>query len=396
MSISNNSSDPRLSNHNETTNNAPGVLAWMTSHKNIRNIAGKLFTIAVTVIACMVILEVGLRIMGRVPSNITDGIFEQSGDSYRLRKNIFKVSRWPSFTFTTYTNSLGFRDKETGDRNITDIPYFLFLGDSLVFANGVDYEDSFAGIFADLTVNNNIEVLNMGIGGHHIADQEKLLIDFTRGLAKKPSKIFFFVDPVFISTFDSDSRNIIVKNGYLFDRRSWKLAFIRLTLSNMSSAYCFFRDNMRLLQAKWIHMNIGEGDVPPYLSLYSRHNRMRDRDIIVRFEARLNEIERYCQNMGSEIIYVYLPFADSYSFYTLLDQLGEDRKDYDVMFYVKLMEDYCKKKNIRFINLKPVLQTHYNEGKILRYKTDPHYNTFANRVVGEFLYDQIFPGKNKN
>jgi hypothetical protein len=256
-----------------------------------------------------------------------------------------------------------------------------------VFANGVNYLDSFTGIFADLASEDNIEVLNMGIGGHHIVDQEKLLRDFTRDLERKPLKILLFLDPVFISTFDKEYKNIIVKSGYLFNERSWKLAFIRLIVSNTSSAYCFYRDNIRALQAKWTKMNVEDGDAPPYLKLYSKKNRMHKTDTINDFETKLNDIERYCQSMNAEIVYVYLPFADSYSFNTLLKQLGEDPEDYDVTFYVTLMEKYCKKKNL------PILQKHYDKGETLRFKRDPHYNEFTNRIVGEYLYHEIFLGK---
>ena len=50
-----------------------------------------------TLVCCLVMLELGLRAMGRSPTNMADGIADQYGDSFRLKKNITKVMKFPAF-----------------------------------------------------------------------------------------------------------------------------------------------------------------------------------------------------------------------------------------------------------------------------------------------------------
>ena len=66
-----------------------------------------LFVVLPTLVLCLTMLEVGLRLMGRAPSNVTHGIFEQWGHTYRLQANMNKQIRTASFSFTVNTNAYG-------------------------------------------------------------------------------------------------------------------------------------------------------------------------------------------------------------------------------------------------------------------------------------------------
>ena len=44
-----------------------------------------------TILVCLVGLEIGLRAIGRSPTNMAEGIADQYGDSFRLKKNITKT-----------------------------------------------------------------------------------------------------------------------------------------------------------------------------------------------------------------------------------------------------------------------------------------------------------------
>ena len=74
--------------------------------------------VAPTLILCVGLLEVGLRLAGRLPSNSTEGIYDQHGTGYRLRRNLTKLSRTPSFSHTIFTNDMGFRDRAPGHRTL--------------------------------------------------------------------------------------------------------------------------------------------------------------------------------------------------------------------------------------------------------------------------------------
>ena len=58
----------------------------------------KFAAVIMTIIVCLIMLELGLRAIGRSPTNMADGIAEQWGDSFRLKKNITKVMKFPAFS----------------------------------------------------------------------------------------------------------------------------------------------------------------------------------------------------------------------------------------------------------------------------------------------------------
>lgn len=348
----------------------------------------KVIILFFTIFLCLSLLEIGLNAMGRKPSNMTDGIFVKHGNSYRLGKNISKSTQWPAYSYMTYTNSFGFRDKQTGERNINEKPYFVFLGASVVFAMGVNYEDSFVGKFAANAEGHGIEVLNLAVGGHYFDDQENLFIDFTKNTARKPSKVFICLSPLAIFNYDCKYENLIVKNGYIFHERAYRLAYVRIILGNLSSAYCFFRDRVRNLQAKWIKTDVIDNS--SYLDIYSKHNRMHNLNNIKQLETYLQRFEKYCYEIGVTPIYVYIPLVSSFRLNEILITLGKDPRDYDTTFYEKLLEKHCLEQRIIFLNPKTILKDLYDKGIPLRFKQDAHYNKFAHHAVGEYIVNQIF------
>lgn len=358
-------------------------------------IVEKMAVIVLTIFLSVVVLEVGLRIDGEIPTNMISGILEQNGNSYRLKKNIKKDMNWPAFSYTVYTNSFGFRDSSIGKPDIGNNLYYLFLGASEVFGNGVDYDETFVGIFDNFVSKHGIKVFNMAIGGHYFLDQEYLFKDFLHNANGKIEKVFFCVNALHIPKFDRRNDHVIVKSGFLFEKDSWKMAYVRLMIGNFSSAYCFFRDNIRKLQSKYFNFTPTEKS-NEFLEIYSKSNRMHDISNVKRFEAYLDSFNEYCFKNNINPIYVYTPITDSYRLPEILKSIGEDIKNYDTEYYEKLMNSYCKRNQLKFINLRPVLQPYYDQGIELRFKLDPHYNEFTNRVLGEYLYHEIFPEKSED
>lgn len=352
----------------------------------------KTLAVFTVLIFCIFLLEIGLRLMGRAPTEMIEGIAEQHENSFRMKKNLKKTIRWPSYAYEVYTNSFGFRDKAVGEKNIDGKPYYVFLGASEVFANGVNYEDSFVGIFGDYASKQGTEVLNMAIGGHFFLDQEWLFKDFLKKVSRKPDALFFCVNALHIPKFDKRNENIIVKSGHLFEKKSWKTAYVRTMIGNLSGAYCFFRNNLRKTQAKLIDMK-GGASTEEFLTIYSKKNRMYDPETIRKFENYLAELEAFCRENGIALVYVYLPLTDSYRLKELLGKLNEDPEGYDAFYLERLMENYCRKKGARFINLGPVLKEYHDQGKQLRFDLDPHYNGLANKVIGEWLIREVFLSK---
>jgi hypothetical protein len=344
--------------------------------------------VLLTVLGCLGILEIGLRALGRRPTNITEGIAVPFEDSFRLKKNITKLMKVPAFSYTVHTNEYGFRDSEAGPRDLTGKPFSVFLGASDVYGNGVEYEDSFVGIFAKEAAKKGMNVLNMAVGGHFFLDQEHLLKDFMRSTGQKPSVVFHCVNALHIPWFDARNKDVVVKSGYVIDRSGWRIAYLRLMAGNTSAAYCFFRDGIRRIQERYLGYRVNE-KASEFLQVYFKKNPIREAARTRKFEDYLTEFEAFCRQAGIELVYIYLPLSDSFRLKEIMAQMGKDPNDYDETFYEDLMRSHCEKRGIKLVNLTPVLRQHYGDGKELRFKLDPHFNTFGNAVIGEWLIKEL-------
>jgi hypothetical protein len=345
--------------------------------------------VLVTLALCFVTLEAGLRILGRMPSNMADGIYAQDGDSFRLKADSKKAINFPAFSYTVYTNEYGFRDRAAGPRPLSDQKFIAVLGASDVFGNGVNYEDSFVGILSERARQDHLDVVNLAVGGHYFLDQEDLLDRFIRTTGQRPALVAFCVNELHIPKFDKRNTNILVRSGYVFSRSSWRGAYVRLMIGNLSSAYCFFRDAFRKMQEKWLKYELNEKS-PEFLQIYAKTSRMHDPETVRKFEDSLDAFGRSCREKGMKLVYVYVPISDNFRLDKILRQIGKNPEDYDTSYYEKMMRTYCEKRNVPLIDLRPVLQRAFDEGNELRFKLDPHYNVFGNRVIGEHLAEAMF------
>lgn len=358
------------------------------SRPAVKNILTKILVILGTIFACTLLLEAGLRIIGRLPSNLTDGYFEQHGNSYRMKKNMEKVTSWPSFTFTTKTNEHGYRDRKTGTKPIGRRNYYVFSGASETFANGVDFEDSFVGLFEDEAIRHGIDVVNLGTGGHRFPDQEELFKELLTKSSRKPGKVFVCLTPVNLPVFNLPYNNILVKSGYLFKRDSRVLPHIKVMAANVSSAYCFFRDNFRKLQAKLFKFNVAREALESF-KMFKKTDRMFRKENVEEFTSSMDEFNGLCRKNNIELVFLYLPMIDGFNLDAIVRSYGDDPADYDASYYKALMKDYCASRGIRLINPEPALKDAYDKGVQLRFKFDPHYNKQANKIVADYLVKSV-------
>jgi hypothetical protein len=354
-------------------------------HNLVKALFNRVVVIALTLFCCVIMLEIGLRLEGRLASNITYGAYVQHGDSYRLAKDMEKVTRWSLRSFLIRTNSLGFRDSATGPVNLRERPYFTFLGDSITFGNGVDYEETFVGVFKAMVKTAGIEVQNLAIGGHHLVDQVEVLKDFVATAPHPPTAVVICLTPGFIYNFDKKSTGVLIKDGYVFDAHSWRLAYVKVILGNVSAAYCFFRDGFRKVQARYFRSP--KGDVPPYLKLFANSSQLHDPDTIERLENSLNDLELYCRSVKTELVYVYLPLMSAGGLADLATLAGQSPADFDASYYETLMLNHCRNHEVPFVNLGPVFEKSWQSGTQWMFGEDPHYNATAHKIVAEYLYD---------
>ncbi len=339
-----------------------------------------------TLVACLALLEVGLRLQGRLPSNVTDGMFEAHGEAYRLRPNQHKVSRTPSYTCTIFTNALGLRDRATGPRRL-DRPYLAWVGDSATFANGVDYQDSFVGRFGQAAEPRGLEVVNLAVGGHHLAEQEEQLRDFLARAPRPPERVVVVFTPQLLSLFEQRHHDLIFKSGYGFPKDAWVIPYLVVLAGNASSAYCFFRDGLRHLQDRlWPK---GPEAAAGMLGMYARSGPPAEPGLPARLEARLTRLDEQIRAAGSTPVHVYLPTTADLRLDELVALTGRRREDYDFGRYKELLARQAAAAGVQLVDLEAVLRAEHAKGKPLGFSQDMHYNAAANAVIAGALVDGL-------
>jgi len=345
-----------------------------------------------TVLICFAFLEIGLRATGRAPSNTTDGFYVQYNKSYRMKKNFSKRVHTPSYTCTIYTNSLGFRVRIRGEKIIGRTPYFVFLGESLTFGNGVDYDQSFVGVFDQLVKEHGFEAVNLAVGGHGFNEQEEIFKDFLAAVPQMPAHVIICFSPPFVRRIVNYYPDLVVKGGYAFTQQGWILPYLRVLLGDSSAVYCFFRDNIRKIQSR--SSSVDSDQMLQILANYSKDNKIKQPSNINKIEERLKALDTLIIKAGATPIYVYLPPSTDFDANEFLISSGKPKEKYDLMLYCNLLAEHCKKSEIKLINLFPILQEHYDQGEKLNFMMDGHYNPMANKVIGETIFRSVFNNGN--
>jgi hypothetical protein len=344
----------------------------------------RVFTVVLpTLLACVVVLEIGLRLSGRPASNVTDGIFAAHGDAYRLRRNMTKVSQTPSFRCTIHTNSWGLRDRAPGPLSLGPGPYFAFVGDSLTFANGVDYDDSFVGVFADEARRWGMGAVNLAVGGHRLRDQEQVLREFLESASPRPSWVVVVFTPPFMAMFDRASTGLVVKSGYLFPADSWIVPYVTVMAGNTSAAYCFFRDAVRSLEAQ-IRPGAIDALVGP-LEFLDRNGPAARPEFATRFEQELIRLEEEIRAAGASPVFVYLPSSTDVRAPELIAKAGLSPDRYDLGLHRDRLRRHCEARGVPLVDLAPTLEALAAKGEPLSFSQDPHYDAATNHAIGNAL-----------
>jgi len=124
---------------------------------------------------------------------------------------------------------------------------------------------------------------------------------------------------------------------------------------------------------------------------YSTDHRIRKPDVTEKFRTHLHRLERRIRELGATPIYVYGPTVGGF----LLNQMkAEGRIDgslFDTAFFMELARRQAEEAGIRFINLEPLLQAKYDQGEVLNFAGDAHFNGPTSLLIGEYLYQELAP-----
>jgi hypothetical protein len=354
-----------------------------------RRVSVRLIVVVLTIAANLALLEIGLRVTGRYKLDSTDGYFAPEGISYGLKKNVSKRVYWPRQSFLVETDEFGNRANKSGRRDLIGKRYYAVLGASDAFGNGLDYDKTFIGIFAERMKARDTEVVDLAVGGHHLKEQVARLEGFVSQVPTSPRAVIIVFTPLMIATFDETNEGILVINGELFERNSWRVALLKRTLANSSAAYCFFRDKIRNIQLR--HFNRASLSVDYYLQYYSTSLPIRTPAKLADFEERIVDLDKRIGSMGATPIYVYSPPSGGLMVKQLIHEGKVDASRFDTEFYRDLLRKHCAAAGIEFVDLEPMLQERYDHGEKVSFDLDAHFNEATSKAVGEYLYLSLNP-----
>jgi hypothetical protein len=342
-----------------------------------------------TLFVCVLILEIGLRMIGRYKMGAVDGFLAPGGVSYVLQSNVTKTVTWPTLTFDVYTSDLGFRAAQPGPRHFGDKPYYAVLGSSEVFGNGLNYDDTFVGVFGQKMASNGIDVVNLAVPGHHLLEQVAVFKQFTLSAKPAPKVVIIVLNPLLMGGYDDIHSDTTVRRGELFDKAQWRLALAKMIVANSSAAYCFFRDGIKSAQAKYF----GRQDyaLSFYVERYSTKHRIRAPEKTEDLLKELRDLERRIRSLNATPICVYAPAVGGFLLNDLKAKGKLDGTLFDTAFFADLARKHCEAEGIQFINLEPLLQQSYDRGEKLNFDGDAHFNGPTSASIGALLYTLINP-----
>jgi len=342
------------------------------------------------IMGCLAMLESGLRLTGRYKMSGIEGYLAPGGISFGLKKNASKTVYWRTRSFAVHISDLGFRAPKTGP-HLTGKPYYAVLGASDVFGNGLDYEQTFVGVLAEKLAPHQVEVLNIGIGGHHLLEQSAMFEQYTKSATQAPAMVIIVLQPLFIGGYDDIHQGTTVRRGELFPEKNWRLPLAKMILANSSASFCFFRDAIRNIQARY--SSRGDTSVSFYVQRYSTKHPIRSPEKSGDFLEKLEDLEAYIRSLGAVPVCVYCPPAGGFQLNDLVAK-GELASDLvDSRFFADLVRMHCESKGVKFINVEPLLQQRYDRGEQLNLDGDGHFNEPTSRLVGEYLYEQLKPDR---
>jgi hypothetical protein len=346
--------------------------------------------VVITIVVCLLMLEFGLRWIGRYQVGNTAGYFAQEGPYFGLKKNAAKRVDWPNITWSVYTDEYGFRAQETGPRDLDSKPYYAFLGASDVFANGLDYEMSFVGVFASKVAADQMEVANLGVGGHHLLEQTARLKRSQTMLKHPPKYVVIALQPLLIGGYDDVHASVVVKHGALFEQDNWRLPLLKIVLAGHSAAYSFFRDGIRNTQARYFDRPDFSLDF--YIQRYSTKHPIRRPERLADYFRHLEELENYVRCIGATPIEIYVPATGGFLLNKLKAEGKVDGSLFDTKFFRDISQRHAAEVGIKYVDLEPMLQERYDRGEKLNFDLDAHFNAPTAKAVGEYLYQSLAPG----
>lgn len=298
-------------------------------------------------------------------------------------------------------NAKGLRDEEYDYEKKSGIFRVIALGESHTFGEGIAFGRRYSEIIEQGL--NDTEVVNMGVWGFGI-DQALLYFE-KEGLKYKPDLVILFINKAGLERCWVSSRDGAYKPYFELDVNQEKLSIAR-----------YREDKDKYRQEQSVVEKIAEDSQAIVRSSAEKdHKKLLKNSLLFRyleyrfFKARVeNKLKEEIKERDREF-WSRVGKSDNANFNTnilqetqdkiidlILGRYSDDCKNANSKFLIinidtqelKLVEEYCRQNRVAYLDLSAVL-TKASNFKKLRFEIDPHYNEFANRVIGEYVLNYL-------
>ena len=330
--------------------------------------------------------EIFFRVVGDRPSDDLSGLYSPFVDgSYKLGPRVETHAFWSAGKFSVYTDELGLRcDRDLrlathpGDR-----PDAIILGDSQGFGNGVNFEESVAGVVANLAASEGLRLANASVGGHGTRNQLALARWLRDEQNVSASTYILFATPQMVTYPESFNRSFVGSDGRLYEGAMGTAARLRLWSKTHTVVYNRWRDAFR---------NFGIGtrpkeDASQVLQVYG--GGPAEEITRAKLTSFLNELRDFTQRGRARLIIAYFPL-------TVEADLGAVRRAAEKLHLQvdsdrpsRILSQSAKELGIPCHDLRPVLAKLHAKGEPLRLKGDFHYDRVLSKACGEELWNVL-------
>jgi hypothetical protein len=216
----------------------------------------------------------------------------------------------------------------------------LMIGDSMTFGWGA--QTTFSNVLSDS--NPGISVFNSAIGNTNTSMQiENFFQNF---------KDLYNYDVIVLNFFINDLEKINIKEPMFYEKYSYFYTFFSNTINK---TLIKFR-----LKESWN-------------DFYSKS--FTDKMFIKSTLDKILELNNYCKKRNIKFVIHNIPEL-------------RDLDNYKFNKETKLIENFAKKYDIKFINSHIILKQ-YEEEKLWVTVKDPHANDFAHKIIGQYLSNSL-------
>ena len=325
------------------------------------------------------VAELAFRMAGDVPSHDLSGLYEPfGGSSYKLRPSVDTDAYWATGRVAVHTDALGLRAdlKRRFGARPGDAVDIILAGDSQGFGNGVNFENSLAGVIAERAAREGYRVVNAAVGGHSLTTQLALVrwLHEARGL--RAAHLVVLLTPAMIRGCDSPNVAVVGADGRLYGDEVSVSARTRLWMKTHVVLYSRLRDAIR---------NLGIGTDP------ARHSSdvfqfyepgEKEQELQNRLYSCMSQLSEFSRRQGLATHLIYVPLTIEADFEPIRRAAAHDGAHLDIEVPYRVSRLVAGHFGLPLSSLRPTLEAQHARGIMLNVKADFHYSAALSAACG--------------